>query len=129
MALENLIHHQLNQLLNDTLAEGNTRAPTGTRLSFGVSDEDISGELQFVVESPSKPQCESTLAAVLNRGNPERLVDNFVALEQHCAREQAEIHLAEGNGPKKQIFALKFDGTTWQLDLTFQAISLDTTRH
>lgn len=117
MPIESSTHQQLNMLLNSLFTEQNFTVPASTRLSFGVSDQDSSGELHFVVENDRQPECEAQVSRVLNADGLEYVIDSFVALEQELARTQAEVVQTAGNGFFKHAFALKYDGGDWLLDI------------
>jgi len=125
MAVDSPLHHQVNTLFNNLLAEQTLQAPEGTRVSFGIADDDISGELQFVVETPEASTLQQQFQGLLNRQGQDHIIDSFIALDQHNAREQAELTLAAGEHLSKQEFALRYDGDSWQLDIRLHPVAIN----
>ncbi|MCV6587509.1 MAG: hypothetical protein OIF57_00580 [Marinobacterium sp.] len=122
MPVINPIHQQLNQYLSTFLTDQGIEIPTGTRLSYGIAEHTEDGELRFVVEAPHSQT--PYIAQQLNTPTREQLIDCFVALEQHCARQQAEVAQKTGTGLYKQSFAMRYDGTDWQMDTQLYQVQL-----
>jgi len=144
-------YEQVNNSLNEILAEHDLEKPAGTRISFGIAEDDQDGEVRFIVEDTLNPDDAEAKARakaiqdVLNSGDYEYFTDSYLALDQLTAgqnisqanlrdsvlaQETASNNTEADSGARnpvttyKQEFALKSDGTNWLMDVQLHKVEL-----